>query len=97
LARLKEENRVFERMISMAAALPDVPGIVANKSLTRHVKNGRVVKKIDLGGQIATGYRGLIKVLDDRERLLAILQQRQGSERLFYVCVFGRTERRDGG
>ena len=38
LEALARENRISTRMVSMADALPDIPGIVANKSLTHHVK-----------------------------------------------------------
>ena len=47
LEALAGDKRISARMVSMADALPDIPGIVANKSLTDHVKHGRVVQKND--------------------------------------------------
>jgi tRNA U55 pseudouridine synthase TruB len=77
-------------MVSMADALPDIPGIVANKSLTQHVKHGKVVQKNDFDEGSFKEARGLVKILDSHRNLLAILTYQGDSERLRYVCVFNQ-------
>jgi tRNA pseudouridine55 synthase len=62
LESLARENRIFTRMVSMADALPDIPGIVANKSLTQHVKHGKVVQKNDFDEGSFKEVRGLVKI-----------------------------------
>ena len=90
LESLASENRIFTRMVSMADALPDIPGIVANKSLTHHVKHGRVVQKNDFDEGSFKEARGLVKILDSHRNLLAVLTYQGDSERLRYVCVFNQ-------
>jgi tRNA pseudouridine55 synthase len=90
LESLARENRISTRMVSMADALPDIPGIVANKSLTHHVKHGKVVQKNDFDEGSFKEARGLVKILDSHRNLLAILTYQGDSERLRYVCVFNQ-------
>ena len=90
LEALARENRISARMVSMADALPDIPGIVANKSLTDHIKHGRVVQKNDFDEGSFIGAQGLVKILDSNRNLLAILTYRGDSETLRYVCVFSQ-------
>ncbi len=85
---LAEQNRISTRMISMADALPDIPAIVANKSLTHHVKHGRVIRKNDLAEGSVKGSADLVKILDSDRNLLAILRYPGDGETLRYVCVF---------
>jgi tRNA pseudouridine55 synthase len=88
LETLVGENGISTRMVSMADALPNIPGIVANKSLTHHVKHGRVVQKNDLDKGSFIGAQGLVKILDSDRNLLAILTYQGDKEKLRYVCVF---------
>ncbi|MFZ0611671.1 MAG: tRNA pseudouridine(55) synthase TruB [Desulfobacterales bacterium] len=85
---LTQENRVAQRIVAMADALPEIPGIVANKSLTHTVKHGKVVRKCDVSGGGAEGAQDLLKILDARGNLLAILKIDEGNEAFRYVCVF---------
>ena len=91
LEALAGDKRISDRMVSMADALPDIPGIVANKSLTHHVKHGRVVQKNDFDEGSLKGTQGLVKILDSHRNLLAILTYQGDSETLRYVCVFNQT------
>ncbi|MGW8185652.1 MAG: tRNA pseudouridine(55) synthase TruB [Desulfobacterales bacterium] len=84
------EDRIFTRMVSMADALPNIPGIVANKSLTHHVKHGRVIQKNDVDVGLLKEAQGLVKILDSHRNLLAILTYQGDSERLDYVCAFNQ-------
>lgn len=88
LEALAGENRISDRMVAMADALPDIPGIVVNKSLTHHVKHGRVVQKNDFDEGSFKGPQGLVKILDSDLNLLAILTCQGDSETLRYICVF---------
>ncbi len=85
---LARENRVGQRVVAMADALPEMAGIVANKSLTRTVKHGKVVRICDITGGGAEGVPDLVKILDARGNLLAILKGDQNNAALRYVCVF---------
>lgn len=88
LEALARENRIVARMVSMADTLPDIPGIVVNKSLTHHVKHGRVVQKSDFDEGSFEEAQGLVKILDSHGNLLAILTYQGDSEKLRYLCVF---------
>ena len=88
LEALVGENGISTRIVSMADTLPDIPGIVANKSLTHHVKHGRVVQKNDFDEGSFKEAQGLVKILDSHRNLLAILTYQGDSEKLRYLCVF---------
>jgi tRNA pseudouridine55 synthase len=88
LEALAVDNRISARMVSMADALPDIPGIVVNKALTHHVKHGKVVRKNDFDKGSFIGAQGLVKILDSHRNLLAILTYQGDKEKLRYVCVF---------
>jgi tRNA pseudouridine55 synthase len=91
LEALVGDNRISTWIVSMTDALPDIPGIVANKSLTHHVKHGRVVQKNDLDEGSLKGTQGLVKILDSHRNLLAILTYQGDSETLRYVSVFNQS------
>jgi tRNA pseudouridine55 synthase len=90
LEALAGDDRISARMVSMTDALPDIPGIVVNKSLTHHVKHGRVIQKNDFDVGSLKGTQGLVKILDSHRNLLAILTCQGDSETLRYVCVFNQ-------
>jgi tRNA pseudouridine55 synthase len=92
LEALTGDNRISARMVSMADALPDIPGIVVNKALTHHVKHGKVVRKNDLDKASFIGAQGLVKILDSHRNLLAILTYQGDQEKLRYVCVFNQAD-----
>ncbi|MFZ0133149.1 MAG: tRNA pseudouridine(55) synthase TruB [Desulfobacterales bacterium] len=85
---LTRENRLAQRVVAMADALPEIPGIVANKSLTHTVKHGRVVRKCDVNVRGAEGPRDLVKILDAHGNLLAIIKGDDDHDTFGYVCVF---------
>ncbi len=87
---LTRRGRIFTRMVSMADALPDIPSIVANKSLTHHLKHGRVVQKNDFDEGLFNEAQGLVKILDSHRNLLAILTYQGDSDRLHYVCALNQ-------
>lgn len=85
---LVQQDRVAQCMVAMADALPEIPGIVANKSLTHTVKHGRVVRKCDVNPRGAKGPPDLVKIIDSHGNLLAILKGDEDDEVFGYVCVF---------
>ncbi|MFZ0243319.1 MAG: tRNA pseudouridine(55) synthase TruB [Desulfobacterales bacterium] len=85
---LRQENRIAQHTVTMADALPQIPGIVANKSLTHTVKHGKVVRKCDVSAGGVAGAQDLVKILDAHGNLLAILKIDPDNEAFRYVCVF---------
>ena len=94
LAALAAQDRVPERMVSMADALADIPEATANKALTLQIKHGRVIRVHDINGLPLNGSTGsqgsqtYLKLLDAERKLLAVLRRHHGSDKLSYVCVF---------
>lgn len=84
---LGAENRLTGRIIPMADALPDIPGVTANKALTRKIKHGRIVHKFEIDGLQFNGLEGFLKVLDADRNLLAVFSHHHDTETLRYVCV----------
>ena len=88
------QGRISEQMISMADALPDMPEIKANKSLTLQIKHGRVIRAFDIQGLLPkdhsdfAGPQHHMKVLGPKRNLLAILKHNRQKEKFDYVCVF---------
>ena len=88
------QDRISEKMISMSDALPDMPEIKANKSLTLQIKHGRVIRAFDIKELSPRDYDDFvgpkhhIKVLGPKRNLLAILKHNRQKEKFDYVCVF---------
>lgn len=94
LESLADQDRVSERMVSMANALPDMVEVKANKALTLQIKHGRVIRAHDLSGLSFSDSDGLratqtyIKILDAKQNLLALLRHNRQDDTFNYVCVF---------
>lgn len=88
------QDRISEKMISMSDALPEIPEIKANKSLTLQIKHGRVIRASDVRGLLSKSSENFIrlqnhiKVMGSKRNLLAILKPNHQKETFDYVCVF---------
>jgi tRNA pseudouridine55 synthase len=88
------QDRISEKLISMTDALPEMPEIKANKSLTLQIKHGRVIRAFDIkelspkDHDDFAGPQQHIKVLGPKRNLLAILKHNRQKEKFDYVCVF---------
>ncbi|MBL7179605.1 MAG: tRNA pseudouridine(55) synthase TruB [Pseudomonadota bacterium] len=80
--------RLFERMISMSNALPQMPEHVADKALNAKIMHGRILTKKDfIPGQM-DALKGFIKIVDIDKNLIAVLQWTPETNRYRYCCVF---------
>jgi tRNA pseudouridine55 synthase len=81
-------------MISMADALRDMPGYIADRHLIEKIRHGIVLTQKDLiFGQLvnqSTDLQSYIKMLDARNNLIAVLEYTKGKNRLNYCCVFNQ-------
>jgi tRNA pseudouridine55 synthase len=94
-ARRGEAGRVI---LPMSRALPGVAEIAAGPPLLEKVRYGRPLAPADVGLEgtpagLPTGEGRLLKLVDSRGELLAVLKHPPGAERLEYCCVFTRPER----
>ena len=94
LAALEElvcSKRVSQCMISMQAALPDMPEFKAEAGLAEKIRCGRILTTTDVRGPAATCKPGSrIKIVDQTGELIAIVAHSTIEDRLDYCCVFSR-------
>jgi tRNA pseudouridine55 synthase len=78
---------VEQRIISLSNCLEFMPKIVANKACAQKIKFGQKLLKNELG--VIPGKKDqLIRVIDDKNDLLAIIQSNENKEEYNYSCVF---------
>jgi tRNA pseudouridine55 synthase len=88
LRRLAAEGHAQRVVVPMAAALPDLPEILADNVLTQWIKHGKVIRKSDLPPAVPQLREGFVKVVDGENNLIAVLGLAPNRERLKYHCVF---------
>ena len=76
---LTEKNELEMYLVSMADALKAFPGVTAGGALTEKLKYGRILSISDLPEQSVAvleqrGSNGILKVLNEKAELLAVLQ-----------------------
>lgn len=92
LDELKNSDKLSERIINMADALPEMSQILANEQLVEKIRHGKTISAGDLSGAnssvrpCAPGSE--IKIVDRDGTLVAILSYREEGKRLQYRCVF---------
>jgi tRNA pseudouridine55 synthase len=80
-------------VIPMARALPALAEISAGPPLLEKVRHGRALSLADVGLEGAPEDGQLLKLIDPRGELLALLQRTPGTSAIQYCCVFARSER----
>jgi tRNA pseudouridine55 synthase len=90
LARRGAPDRAI---IPMARALPAATAIPAGPALIEKVRHGRALSPADVGLEGAPDDGQLLKLIDSRGELLALLQRTPGAGAIEYCCVFARPER----
>ncbi len=91
LEELARSKRVSQCMISMQAALPDMPEFKAGAALTEKIRYGRILTTTDVSGAAATCKPGSrIKIIDQTGELIAIVARSATEDRLDFCCVFPR-------
>jgi tRNA pseudouridine55 synthase len=88
LKQMAAADKIADGIIPMAQALRAIPAIVADKVLTENVKHGRIVYAQNIMRQSNHYPKGLIKILDTHQNLIAILGHHRGSDQMKYLCVF---------
>ena len=76
-------------MVSMADALSGMPTLVADEALAEDIRHGRPIAKTDTIAE-ATAPGDAIRVVDGNQRLLAVLEDREGKPVFDYGCVLIR-------
>jgi tRNA pseudouridine55 synthase len=81
-------------VIHMADALADMPACIADAELIEKIRHGKHLKKSDLiinrssEKSINQDAHGNIKIVNDNNILLAVLNYEKNTDRISYACVF---------
>lgn len=90
LAAMSREGLAGRQVIPMARALNGWPEVAADAALLEKIRHGRRLCWEELGGDRAQpSAESLIKVVDGRGELAAVLQVASAGGGLDYRCVFG--------
>ena len=85
-------SRLSSKIISMRAALPDMPEFFADDHLVEKIRNGQKLTTKNLTGfsgtEIARQVNSYLKIVDREQELVAIVEQDTTGDRLTYCCVF---------
>ena len=90
LRRQVAAGKAAERIIGMNKALRNLPELTAGRNLTEDIKNGRVVYKDNILPSNKQGQEGVVKIVDEQRRLIAILGYGKQHRKMQYHCVFNR-------
>ena len=88
LEELARSDKLSRRTISMANALRDMPGHLADNVLAEKIVHGNILTRKDVAPIQTDSPEGFIKVVDAENDLLAILNYTKYSSRYKYHCVF---------
>ena len=89
---LAQQGGICERLIPMARALPGRPSVTADPALLEKIRHGRPLVPADVALDLQ-GFTedALLKVVDERGDLVAVLRYTLAGRRLAYGCVVGPT------
>jgi tRNA pseudouridine55 synthase len=98
LEDLARRGEARKAILPMARALPDMTEITADPQLLEKVRHGRPLALAEVGAEgtpeeTPTQDGRLLKLIDSRGELVAVLKQPPGAEALEYCCVFARPDR----
>jgi len=88
LKQMAATDKIADGIIPMTRALRGIPAIVADRVLTENIKHGRIVYAKSILPQSNHNSKGLIKILDTHQNLIAILGLHRESDQMKYLCVF---------
>ena len=88
LTQWREKGRLAETLISMNAALPFMPQVVAGKDLANKIMHGMPLVAADFNARPHLSDQGVFKVVDQEGRLIAVLGKSQVADSYNYCCVF---------
>ena len=82
-----DKNAVEQRIVPLSDCLEFMPQMVADYSIARKIKFGQKLLKNEFK-QVPEKEDQLIRVIDDKNNLLAIVQLNENREEYNYSCVF---------
>jgi tRNA pseudouridine55 synthase len=92
LAELARSRKLSQKLISMKDALPDMPEFYADDPLVEKIRHGQKLTANDLIGSNGTARDrkagDYLKIIDQEEDLIAIVEQNSTGDRWNYCCVF---------
>ncbi|MFP3981465.1 MAG: tRNA pseudouridine(55) synthase TruB [Desulfobacterales bacterium] len=75
-------------VIPMATALRGMPAHVADAVLAEKIRHGRQISAMDLQAAAADEDTGFVKITDNENRLLAVIEKNRDKSVYSYCCVF---------
>lgn len=88
LETLSSEGILSDAVISMAHALHHMPAWIADQHLTEKIKDGKPIFLDDFKGIPSSPADGLMKIIDNADRLLAVIRFDAKMKKFTYCCVF---------
>jgi len=96
LEELAKCGKLSRRLINMSDALKDMNSFIANDDLTQKIFHGSIITKKDVfhdlvksqPGDQADDQNSLFKILNSKNKLIAVLTFDKGKNKFKYNCVF---------
>ena len=88
LADQERQGRLAESVVPMNAALPSMPRVAADEGLADKIRHGSPLKEDDFKERPCVSDQGVFKVVDQDDRLLAVMGESQTPGSYNYCCVF---------
>ena len=88
LEKLVLTGKISDRMIDMTNALQDMPEYIADSTLTKTVMHGNIISNKDFPWGQPENSKDFIKIVDDHQNLLAVLNYNKEKNNYNYCCVF---------
>ncbi len=88
LLRWRDAGRLAETVVSMNAALPSTPLVVADEQVAHKINHGMPLVAADFATRPQVSDQGVFKVVDQNHRLLAVISEARASSNYNYCCVF---------
>jgi tRNA pseudouridine55 synthase len=95
LKQIQTPEQLNQIVIPMAEAIGKMPAIFADTRLSEKIRHGRPLSADDLKDCTQAAAAGLIRILDEKDRLIAVIEGRKekncGEIAWSYCCVFHYT------
>jgi tRNA pseudouridine55 synthase len=88
LTQWQATGRLQETVISMSAALPFMPQVVADEAMANKIRHGMKLAEADFGDPPRMSDPGAFKVVDRHGCLIAVISESQAPGNYNYCCVF---------
>ena len=90
---LAKKGALLEKIIGMADAVAGMPGYTSDNVLSEKIMTGQKITKSDLehkpfDGRKKENFKNVIKIIDNENNLLAILEENGETGQYDYCCVF---------